>query len=397
MDKNIKIQILQRTPLAVAARAIRTCWDSHLKGDSCTKYPDIYSDDYGEDVETEALDLYAYGELCSNVLGSKDLTAAYYHSSLGEKDKELIDRVGNKNKHSSTLEHIVFTFNISGISRACLMELTRHRMSSFSVKSTRYTLKEMKDVDFEFGFEGDKIVKVNTTTLNQFYTLTSAADLGEEGILKLAENAKLIQDLLRKGTSLDKVKFFLSESYKTSLVWTINLRSLQNFFKLRTSRSALREIRDLAYAIYNTLPAEYDYLFEGCIEDPSFKKGKYFYLNKVTDTTWDEIPNNRMSPTDVQILEDLIKEMKTSIYKKTTIYSYAVRSPIEPTEVTDITNAVLNFTNDFLREREANDRFSFSVQVDKYLRVLKVDITVYYKGENLEKEITLEYYNWYCL
>ena len=104
-----------------------------------------------------------------------------------------------------------------------------------------------------------------------------------------------------------------------------------------------------------------------------------------------------MSPTDVQILEDLIKEMKTSIYKKTTIYSYVVSNPIEPTEVTDITNAVLNFTNDFLREREANDRFSFSVQVDKYLRVLKVGISVYYKGENLGKEITLEYYNWYCL
>ncbi len=55
----------------------------------------------------------------------------------GEKDKELINRVGNKFKHGSVLEHLVYNFDIKGISRACLQELARHRIASLSVKSTR--------------------------------------------------------------------------------------------------------------------------------------------------------------------------------------------------------------------------------------------------------------------
>ena len=40
--------------------------------------------------------------------------------------------------HDSVLEHAVFTFDIDGISRACLAQLTRHRLASFSVQSQRY-------------------------------------------------------------------------------------------------------------------------------------------------------------------------------------------------------------------------------------------------------------------
>ena len=111
----MKVTLLHNTPLWVCARAIRTCWDSHDKSD--TK---IYTNE-------------------------KD---KIYGGSCGEKDKELIERVGNKNKHSSTLEHLSYSFEIDGISRACLQELARHRMASYSVKSSRYTLKELKDADF---------------------------------------------------------------------------------------------------------------------------------------------------------------------------------------------------------------------------------------------------------
>lgn len=54
-------------------------------------------------------------------------------------------------KHYSNLntekyeEHISYNFDISEVSRALLQELARHRISSFSVKSSRYTLGELKD------------------------------------------------------------------------------------------------------------------------------------------------------------------------------------------------------------------------------------------------------------
>ena len=35
--------------------------------------------------------------------------------------------------HSSPLEHVSFTFSISGVSRSLLAQITRHRIASFSV------------------------------------------------------------------------------------------------------------------------------------------------------------------------------------------------------------------------------------------------------------------------
>ena len=40
--------------------------------------------------------------------------------------------------HQSPLEHVSFTFSISGVSRALLAQITRHRLASFSVRSQRY-------------------------------------------------------------------------------------------------------------------------------------------------------------------------------------------------------------------------------------------------------------------
>ena len=68
---------------------------------------------------------------------------------------------------------------------------------------------------------------------------------------------------------MDKIKYALPECYKTELVWTINLRSLRNFLKLRLSLKAHQEIRKLAYEIYTYLMINisklnlYDIIFKG--------------------------------------------------------------------------------------------------------------------------------------
>ena len=160
---------------------------------------------------------------------------------------ERIDRVGNKNKHGSTLEHIHYTFDIDGISRACLQELARHRIASLSVKSTRYTLKELK---------------IPGANLSDFY-VSSIPEVDQE--VEKALTALL--GLLNKGYSNDKVKLLLPEAYKTSLVWSINMRSLQNFLKLRLSKAAFWEIRELAINVYNALPKEHRFMYTDCLTD----------------------------------------------------------------------------------------------------------------------------------
>ncbi len=206
----MQVELLQNTSLQVCARAVRTCWQSQDKSDNG-----------------------------------------------GKKDLELIDRVGNKFKHASTLEHLSYTFYIEGVSRALLQELARHRMASLSVKSTRYTLKELRGED-DFYDEDDGFLRASR------YVVFTEDDFVNNMIVKNLENLRV---LIKAGIANDKVKYCIPEAYKTELTWTINARSLQNFLHLRSSKSALWEIRDLSKMIFDNLPEEHKYLYISQIEE----------------------------------------------------------------------------------------------------------------------------------
>jgi thymidylate synthase (FAD) len=226
----MKVELIHNTPLWVCAKAIRKCWASEDKSD--TDYEHMVWDGAG------------------NCLAYRDEEGFIYE--CGEKDKELIHRVGNKNKHKSTLEHLVYTFDVDGISRACLQELARHRVASYSVKSTRYTLKELKNEDPENVWDWWCNYCVEVEGIDDTTIVDSISNL---------------QQALLSGVSSDKAKYMLPEAYKTSLVWTINARSLQNFLELRSSKAALWEIREMAQNVFNALPEEHKYLFEEFIND----------------------------------------------------------------------------------------------------------------------------------
>ena len=212
----MEVTLLHNTPLWVCSKAIRKCWASEDKSDNG-----------------------------------------------GELDKALIHRIGNKHKHSSTLEHLNYSFDIDGISRACLQELARHRHASMSVKSTRYTLKELKE-EADIFVSGYTFLSEEANTIAPKY-LVFTKDPDVDGVS--VHNLAMLQKLLKRGKSNDIGKYPLPEAYKTSLVWTINARSLQNFLSLRTSPSALWEIRELALEVFKQLPEEHKYLFEEFIYD----------------------------------------------------------------------------------------------------------------------------------
>jgi len=135
----MKVELLHHTPLWIAAHAIRTCHNSFDKSDTEKYYIcNVCGNDY-----TKIPD----DKVCNGCGACNDF---YRKIVRGKKDKELIHRVGNKMKHASTLEHLVYTFYIQGISRACLQELARHRIASLSVKSTRYTTS--RELKFEKPF-----------------------------------------------------------------------------------------------------------------------------------------------------------------------------------------------------------------------------------------------------
>lgn len=197
----MKVKLLNATPLKIAIKAIRRCYDS-----------------------------------CGDDLGKKDLKLL----------KSII-----KNGHTSTIEHIVFTFDIQGISRAALQELARHRIASLSVESTRYTLKKLKNIDTrEIKYE-DYLVETGNPLVDRYSSFA------------LDRTISCLKDNIKN----DLTKYTLPESYKTSLIWTINARSLRNFLELRSSSKALWELRTLSTQIIDSLPEEYLILFEDIIKE----------------------------------------------------------------------------------------------------------------------------------
>ena len=139
-----------------------------------------------------------------------------------------------RNGHTSVAEHVSVSFRIEGISRSCLAQLTRHRIASYSVMSQRYC---------EVG--GD----------DWYVTPPLVIEAGEEvGFCAEVEKAaKAYHRLLAKGVKKEDARFLLPEATKTSLIMTINVRSLMNFLKLRLDKSAQWEIRELAEKIEQAL------------------------------------------------------------------------------------------------------------------------------------------------
>lgn len=139
------------------------------------------------------------------------------------------------NGHTSVLEHASATFRIKGVSRACLAQLTRHRIASYSVESQRYC---------EVG-RGD------------WYVTPPALEGDELGAYRAAMEAVMAayEDALAHGVRKEDARYLLPMATKTNLVMTINARSLQNFLSLRLAPAAQWEIRGLATMMASALKA----------------------------------------------------------------------------------------------------------------------------------------------
>jgi thymidylate synthase (FAD) len=176
--------------------------------------------------------------------------------SDNEKVKARINRVANVSKHASTIEHLSYSFDIDGISRACLQELARHRIASYTVKSSRYTLQELKD-EVQLNYKED-VLHLIDTVVSKYCVLTENHLVNA----KIARQLVNLRSVIIDGVPNDIAKYCMPEAYKTSLVMTINARSLQNFLELRSSKHALWEIQYLAKAMYDAIPEEHKFLYE---------------------------------------------------------------------------------------------------------------------------------------
>lgn len=135
--------------------------------------------------------------------------------------------------HESPLEHISFTFSISGVSRALQQQLTRHRTFKFSIQSQRY-------VDAEnFNFVIPESIRNNLAAKIEFReimdkTFDRYKDFIEKWEIK-KEDARMV----------------LPNATTGNILVTCDLRNFRHFYAERQCVHAQAEIRSLANEMMN--------------------------------------------------------------------------------------------------------------------------------------------------
>jgi len=161
------------------------------------------------------------------------------YGSETEKGKERIDRICNKNKHSSMLRfcHLIFEFEFS---TSVLLELSRHQVGvDLAVKSGRYCTKQNPD---EIEVELSRSEVVNEMMLRHV----------REIVQLIKDNPKL---------SNDDIKLLLPQGFIYKGQIQFNIQSLQHFLKLRMDKSAHFHIIEFSKALFDEVPDDLKYLF----------------------------------------------------------------------------------------------------------------------------------------
>lgn len=145
-------------------------------------------------------------------------------------------------KHTSTLEHLAFTFAIENVSRACMAQLTRHRAGyGYSVQSQRF-VKYDKNGNL-FYIWPDSI----ESNENKVYYRGKERTPREIYEMFLNSIKETYVALRKAGVPAEDARMVLPTSTATNIVMTANLRALLDFYsKRRKGRGAQWEIAQLA-------------------------------------------------------------------------------------------------------------------------------------------------------
>jgi len=143
--------------------------------------------------------------------------------------KSILEHVMNLG-HTSVIEHTCFTFAISDVSRSLTHQLVRHRIASYAQQSQRYVnLNEPNYV------VPPKIAK--NKSMKKAY---------EETMENIWEQYNKLSEM---GIPAEDARYVLPNAACTNIIFTMNARSLLNFFDLRCCLHAQWEIRQLANKI----------------------------------------------------------------------------------------------------------------------------------------------------
>lgn len=157
-----------------------------------------------------------------------------------------------KSGHESVIEHLSISVRII-TDRGVTHELVRHRIASYSQESSRYCHYSNDKFGNELTFIKPIFDKKHNINEKDYFEQW-------ESCMQQIENTYL--NMSNKGVIPEYSRQILPSSIKTEIVVTMNLRAWRNFFKLRMSKNAHPQIRDIAFKIFNEFNKELPEVFE---------------------------------------------------------------------------------------------------------------------------------------
>jgi thymidylate synthase (FAD) len=178
--------------------------------------------------------------------------------------------------HGSVLEHSVWNFIITGVSRSLSHELIRHRAGiGVSELSQRYV--DCSDVAFVIPpallkYHRDWCENCGGISAEALDLALPFSEWLGGRVDSLAEYAqwtdRLVKDAPadlpateRRKWARQAARSVLPECTETQLFWTANARALRHFIEMRASRHADQEIRRLAVCVLRLMQSEAPHLF----------------------------------------------------------------------------------------------------------------------------------------
>lgn len=211
-------------------------------------------------------------KLCYSSVGVDGIEENLTDESI-EKFLNMLINIG----HESPLEHVSFTFAVEGISRSCSHQIVRHRIASFSQQSQRYV--KLNQFEYIVPPEIDKIEEAKELFIDAMKKDQDSYDklvdiLFEKHYNNLIKNGKNEKEAKRDAEkkAIEDARYVFPNACETKMVFTMNTRSLYNFFNHRCCERAQWEIRALAIEMLRQVREISPILFKNigpkCIKGP---------------------------------------------------------------------------------------------------------------------------------
>lgn len=158
--------------------------------------------------------------------------------------------------HEAVMEHCSFTVKFT-VDRGVSHEIVRHRLASYCQESTRYC-------NYSKGEFGGEITVIKPCFLKEN---TGPYRVWERSLEMLEQD---YFELLNLGLTPQEARAVLPNSLKTEVVMTANIREWRHFLKLRCSKAAHPQMREVALQLLK----EVKRLIPVCFDDIIFEEDK---------------------------------------------------------------------------------------------------------------------------